>query len=135
IYSITPQNEPLNPLNSASMLMYWEEQRNFVRDALGPKFQQAGITAKIYAYDHNYNYDNISSQEDYPARIYEDAVAAAYFAGSAYHNYGGDKAELLDIHNKAPEKELVFTETDRKSTRLNSSHVKSSYAVFCLKKK
>src|SRR5207249_8611537 len=26
-------------------------------------------------------------------------------------------------------------ETDRKSTRLNSSHVSSSYAVFCLKKK
>src|SRR5690625_6031899 len=25
--------------------------------------------------------------------------------------------------------------TDRKSTRLNSSHVASSYAVFCLKKK
>src|SRR5690606_39381418 len=29
---------------------------------------------------------------------------------------------------------VVFKE-DRKSTRLNSSHVKSSYAVFCLKKK
>src|SRR5690606_24514614 len=27
-----------------------------------------------------------------------------------------------------------ITEEDRKSTRLNSSHVKSSYAVFCLKK-
>src|SRR5690606_41059567 len=26
-------------------------------------------------------------------------------------------------------------ESDRKSTRLNSSHVKISYAVFCLKKK
>src|SRR5690606_41972892 len=26
------------------------------------------------------------------------------------------------------------TSTDRKSTRLNSSHVKSSYAGFCLKK-
>src|SRR5436305_14808860 len=26
-------------------------------------------------------------------------------------------------------------ESDRKSTRLNSSHVRSSYAVFCLKKK
>src|SRR5699024_12003530 len=26
-------------------------------------------------------------------------------------------------------------ETDRKSTRLNSSHVSISYAVFCLKKK
>src|SRR5690606_41257619 len=32
--------------------------------------------------------------------------------------------------------ELYVTEgRDRKSTRLNSSHVKISYAVFCLKKK
>src|SRR5690554_7113851 len=28
-----------------------------------------------------------------------------------------------------------LTATDRKSTRLNSSHVRISYAVFCLKKK
>src|SRR5690606_40884259 len=28
-----------------------------------------------------------------------------------------------------------FGDKDRKSTRLNSSHVKISYAVFCLKKK
>src|SRR5207302_7416961 len=30
---------------------------------------------------------------------------------------------------------LVVIGLDRKSTRLNSSHVKISYAVFCLKKK
>src|SRR5690606_40317343 len=30
---------------------------------------------------------------------------------------------------------LLDSPGDRKSTRLNSSHVKSSYAVFCLKKK
>src|SRR5690606_41397405 len=30
--------------------------------------------------------------------------------------------------------ESIF-QSDRKSTRLNSSHVKISYAVFCLKKK
>src|SRR5690349_23435508 len=29
----------------------------------------------------------------------------------------------------------VASSTDRKSTRLNSSHVEISYAVFCLKKK
>src|SRR5690606_40194468 len=29
----------------------------------------------------------------------------------------------------------VTSSEDRKSTRLNSSHVKNSYAVFCLKKK
>src|SRR5690606_41373422 len=31
--------------------------------------------------------------------------------------------------------ELGYRVQDRKSTRLNSSHVKISYAVFCLKKK
>src|SRR5438874_7483428 len=30
---------------------------------------------------------------------------------------------------------LTGAEADRKSTRLNSSHVEISYAVFCLKKK
>src|SRR5690554_7894502 len=29
----------------------------------------------------------------------------------------------------------IFASRDRKSTRLNSSHVRISYAVFCLKKK
>src|SRR5690349_24084996 len=30
---------------------------------------------------------------------------------------------------------ITYNELDRKSTRLNSSHVETSYAVFCLKKK
>src|SRR5690606_41127754 len=34
-----------------------------------------------------------------------------------------------------PELALLAAGEDRKSTRLNSSHVKISYAVFCLKKK
>src|SRR3712207_7631067 len=29
----------------------------------------------------------------------------------------------------------IYTQQDRKSTRLNSSHANISYAVFCLKKK
>src|SRR5204863_3180581 len=31
--------------------------------------------------------------------------------------------------------DMYFSSQDRKSTRLNSSHVEISYAVFCLKKK
>src|SRR5207249_9570936 len=31
--------------------------------------------------------------------------------------------------------DLIAPHEDRKSTRLNSSHVSNSYAVFCLKKK
>src|SRR6266704_6082315 len=35
----------------------------------------------------------------------------------------------------APPRPTRSASTDRKSTRLNSSHVSTSYAVFCLKKK
>jgi len=69
------------------------------------------IHTKIYLCDHNYNYDNITDQNDYPIRIYEDPTASSFVAGAAYHNYGGDKDELLDIYNKQPDKELIFTET------------------------
>src|SRR5690606_39814129 len=34
-----------------------------------------------------------------------------------------------------PKVPVILLPPDRKSTRLNSSHVKISYAVFCLKKK
>src|SRR5256885_12512323 len=38
------------------------------------------------------------------------------------------------LENRAPV-EMSFPIRDRKSTRLNSSHLVISYAVFCLKKK
>src|SRR5690606_41986405 len=44
--------------------------------------------------------------------------------------------ELLGHSEETPAPTLPSKgERDRKSTRLNSSHVKISYAVFCLKKK
>src|SRR5439155_9935134 len=36
---------------------------------------------------------------------------------------------------RLPQGRQLLTQLDRKSTRLNSSHVAISYAVFCLKKK
>src|SRR5690606_39420263 len=41
----------------------------------------------------------------------------------------------LKIRGMAADGPFELSGTDRKSTRLNSSHVKISYAVFCLKKK
>ncbi|MDR0581939.1 MAG: glucosylceramidase [Prevotellaceae bacterium] len=110
IYSVTPQNEPLNRGNSASLYMGWEEQRDFVNTALVPKLKAAGLHTKVYLFDHNYNYDNIGTQNEYPAKIYAAGVDDEYVVGAAYHNYGGNRSELLNIHNKYPTKELVFTE-------------------------
>lgn len=111
VYAVTPQNEPLNRGNSASMYMTWQEQRDFIKTGLGPKLRQAALDTKIYAFDHNYNYDNISDQQSYPSKIYADAEASQYIAGAAFHNYGGSVDELINVHNANPEKELVFTES------------------------
>lgn len=110
IHAITPQNEPLNRGNSASMYMSWEEQRDFIKRSLGPAIKANTPDTKIYVYDHNYNYDNVWGQDHYPARIYADSEASQYISGSAFHNYGGNASEMTYIHNQYPDKELLFTE-------------------------
>src|SRR3712207_8439926 len=47
-----------------------------------------------------------------------------------------DRQELRRVREelRAAGRRLVFTNGDRKSTRLNSSHANISYAGFCLKK-
>ncbi|MBQ2293103.1 MAG: DUF5121 domain-containing protein [Bacteroidaceae bacterium] len=114
IYAVTPQNEPLNRGNCASLYMPWEEEAAFV-NKLAPAFAHAGIKTKIYCFDHNYNYDNIADQQDYPIKFFNaldpDMDGRDLVVGSAWHDYGGSVAELDDINNQAPEKEVIFTET------------------------
>src|SRR5437868_11377717 len=45
------------------------------------------------------------------------------------------RASVLLVGETGTGKEVIARNIDRKSTRLNSSHVSISYAVFCLKKK
>jgi glucosylceramidase len=114
IYAVTPQNEPLNRGNCASLYMPWEEEAAFV-NKLAPAFAHAGIKTKIYCFDHNYNYDNIVDQQDYPIKFFNaldpDMDGRDLVVGSAWHDYGGSVTELDDINSQAPDKEVIFTET------------------------
>lgn len=110
ITSVTPQNEPLNWGNSMSLYMPWDQERDFIKLALGPVFKREGINAKIICFDHNYNYDGKKDQLQYPIKIYADPEASQYIDGAAYHSYGGSPVELDAIHKLAPEKNLYFTE-------------------------
>src|SRR5690625_5338859 len=47
----------------------------------------------------------------------------------------GDEAGVTKAQQRIRLGERIVHGQDRKSTRLNSSHVATSYAVFCLKKK
>ncbi len=103
IYAISPQNEPLNHGNSASLYMDWRAQRDFVGNHLGPAFREKGIKTQIWAYDHNFDVP------DYVKNLYK-SDAAEYFDGSAWHAYGGNKSVLADIYKAAPSKGIYFTE-------------------------
>ena len=104
IDAITPQNEPLHPGNNPSMLMTAAQQADFIKNHLGPAFQQANISTKIIIYDHN------CDKPEYPISILNDAAAKAYINGSAFHLYGGDISALSTVKAAHPDKALYFTE-------------------------
>src|SRR5439155_21479217 len=71
----------------------------------------------------------------------DEVITTPYtFAATAeVIRYFDARPVLVDVDadslNMRPDALAASTSTDRKSTRLNSSHVAISYAVFCLKKK
>lgn len=104
IDAITIQNEPLHPGNNPSLLMLAEEQGVFIKNHLGPAFQEAGLDTKIIIYDHN------ADRPDYPISILNDQEVRKFVDGSAFHLYGGTIDALTDVHNAHPDKNLYFTE-------------------------
>src|SRR5690606_6197750 len=82
------------------------------------------------------NYRIASVTTDIPLDINLDGVESTnyYEELSGLHYFNGKEADgviMTNLNSYGFQAEL----RDRKSTRLNSSHVKISYAVFCLKKK
>src|SRR5690349_24312870 len=59
----------------------------------------------------------------------------AITGGNFVLRYGANVAGVTGLTATVPWSGTPATMADRKSTRLNSSHVEISYAVFCLKKK
>src|SRR5690606_41628636 len=64
-------------------------------------------------------------------KTYTRVVLVAGVAALALAGCAGKKKPRLQYEER-PVELLYNTGADRKSTRLNSSHVKISYAVFCL---
>lgn len=104
IDAITVQNEPLHPGNNPSLLLTAPEEKDFVKNNLGPAFKAAGIKTKILIYDHN------ADRPDYPITILDDLQAAKYIDGSAFHLYGGSVDAFTEVHYAHPDKNIYFTE-------------------------
>lgn len=104
IRAITVENEPLNPKNTPSMVVFAPEEDAFIAGYLGPAFAKAGIGTEIQVYDHN------PDVPSYPLSILADPAASKYVSGVAFHLYGGDSSALSSVHNEYPSKNLYLTE-------------------------
>jgi glucosylceramidase len=104
IAAIAVQNEPLNPDNNPSMTMTATEQAAFIKDHLGPALRAAGLTTKIFLYDHN------ADHPEYPLAILGDPAAKTFADGSAFHLYGGTIDALTRVHDAHPDRNVYFTE-------------------------
>jgi glucosylceramidase len=104
INAITIQNEPLHGGNNPSLYMPADQQNNFIKQSLGPIFQNEGISTKIIIYDHN------ADRTDYPIEILDDSVTRSYVDGSAFHLYGGSINDLSKVKEAHPDKKIYFTE-------------------------
>src|SRR5207302_1249780 len=92
-----------------------------------PPLDEAVRQGRRREFAHFPEFADEAAQERIP-----DPTAEATFARSRLdwsERNGEPHARWLDRYRR------LLAITDRKSTRLNSSHVKISYAVFCLKKK
>lgn len=104
IRAITVENEPLNPKNTPSMVVFAPEEDAFIGEDLGPAFAKLGIKTEIQVYDHN------PDVPSYPLSIFADPAASKYVAGVAFHLYGGESSILSSVHRQYPNKNLYLTE-------------------------
>src|SRR5439155_9693752 len=75
--------------------------------------------------------------EEHPLDHQEDALGSELLVAAKDRepeDHGGQAGGLHAEHRDHP-LDITLEAGDRKSTRLNSSHVATSYAVFCLKQK
>lgn len=102
--AITVENEPLNPKNTPSMVMFATEEDEFIAKDLGPALAKAGIKTAIQVYDHN------PDVPSYPLSILADPEASRYVEGTAFHLYGGQAETFSRVHDEYPNKNLYMTE-------------------------
>jgi glucosylceramidase len=117
VWGITIQNEPMALQRWESAIWTAEEERDFLRDHLGPTMEKEGLGGKnIIVWDHNR--DLISRRANI---IFEDPEAAKYAWGIGFHWYetwaGGETMHenLRNVAQSYPDKKLIFTEGTNES--------------------
>jgi glucosylceramidase len=112
VWGLTVQNEPLAVQKWESCIFTAEEERDFIKNYLGPTLQKNGMgSKKLIAWDHNRDFVYQRANT-----ILSDPAAAKFVWGIGYHWYetwtGGDMQfiNVKMVNDNFPQKNLLFTE-------------------------
>ncbi len=107
VWAFTVQNEPEAHQTWESCLYTPEQERDFVRDHLGPALTGADLAGiKLLAWDHNR--DRIEARA---AAVLGDPACARYLWGLGVHWYVSDDFVASSrVHATFPDKHILFTE-------------------------
>lgn len=112
IWGMTIQNEPMATQRWESCIYTAEEERDFLKNHLGPVLEREGLGDKnIVVWDHNRDLFTHRANT-----IFDDPDASKYAWGIGYHWYEtwrGGKANykaLEEIQKCYPDKKMLFTE-------------------------
>jgi glucosylceramidase len=107
VWGVSVQNEPEAQQRWDSCLYSPEEERDFVRDHLGPALEAAGLGhVRIIVWDHNRD-----AMVERASVIYGDPQAARHVWGLGFHWYLDDHFHHVQlVHDAWPDKQLLFTE-------------------------
>ena len=107
IWGISVQNEPEAVQTWDSCIYTGEEERDFIKNFLGPALKRNKyLDKKLVIWDHNRDVMVERSRA-----VLSDPDAAKYVWGTGFHWYNGDHFdEVQKVHDEFPDKELIFTE-------------------------
>jgi len=112
IWGISIQNEPMAVQTWESCIYTAEEERDFLKNYLGPVMEKSGFgDKKIIVWDHNR--DMITHRA---STIFNDSIAAKYAWGIGFHWYetwtGSDPmfGNVAKVSEAYPSKNILFTE-------------------------
>lgn len=117
LWGMSVQNEPAASTSWENCLYNAQEERDFVRDHLGPALEASSADLRLLVWDHNR--DQMVSRA---RTIYSDPEAAKYVWGMAFHWYGDSRYEswaktgqvcfenVARVHEMRPDKHLIMTE-------------------------
>ena len=124
LYAVHVQNEPRATNNYPTCLWTGAQERDFIRDHLGPTFRDRHVPAQIWL-----GTINDPDMDSFAGIVMADPKAAAFVAGVGYQWVGQDA--IGDAHRAFPKLPLMQTENECHGGDNSVADAEHTYRLLC----